>query len=122
MADGPRQSIEHARRGVRKALQQWNAADLNSIGESRVLLEQSVTDIKLAIELLRNGDTTMANGLQPSIASLRRDISTMTRLVDACSAFHRGLSLRLGGALPAYDASGMPVKEPEIRPAHGLVG
>ena len=100
------QCIAHARRRVRLARQQWNAADLKRVEESRKLLEQSVTALKMAVDLLRNGDSTMTSGLQSAIASLRRDISMMLRVVDACSAFHRGMALRLGGALPAYDASG----------------
>ena len=96
MPTGPMQWIEQARRGVRKARQQWNAADLKRIADSRNLLEQSVTALKIAIDLLRNGDSSTTNELRPAIASLRRDISTMIRLVDACSAFHRGMSLAPG--------------------------
>jgi hypothetical protein len=122
MPASPVQWIADAGCRVRLARQQWNAADLKTVEESRKLLEQSVTALKMAIGLLRKGDSTMTSGLQPAIASLRRDISTMIRLVDACSAFHRGMSLRLGGALPAYDASGKTVGEPNTLPAHGVVG
>ncbi|MGA3040329.1 MAG: hypothetical protein ABSF54_05990 [Bryobacteraceae bacterium] len=122
MPAGPDQSIDVARRCVRKALQQWNAADLKSVEASRKLLEESVTALKMAIDLLRNGDSTMTSGLQPAIASLRRDISTMIRLVDACSAFHRRTLLREVGALPPYDASGKTVGAPYVPPAGGVIG
>lgn len=123
MPTGPMQWIEQARRGVRKARQQWNAADLKRIADSRNLLEQSVTALKIAIDLLRNGDSSTTNELRPAIASLRRDISTMIHLVDACSAFHRGMSLRRGGVVPpAYDASGKTIKEPDVLAAPGVLG
>jgi hypothetical protein len=76
----------------------------------------------MAIDLLRNGDSTMARSPQPAIAGLRRDISTMIRLVDASSAFQRGRALRHGSALPAYDAAGKAVGEPHSWAAQGVVG
>jgi len=122
MAAGPKQWVDDARRGVRCALQQWNPADLKGIEQCRKLLEQSANALRVAIDLLRNGDSTMATGLQPLISGLRRDISTMIRLVDACSAFRRGMALRHGVALSAYDASGKAVGEPVGLSAHGVVG
>jgi hypothetical protein len=122
MTDGPAQWIEQARLRVRQALQQWNAADLNRVHESRQLLQQSANALKMAIDLLCNGDSSANRSLQPAIVSLRRDISTMVRLVDACSAFRRGISSGQGGALPVYDASGKTVREPDILPAHGVIG
>jgi hypothetical protein len=122
MPSGPSQWIDHARLCVKQALQRWNAADLASIDDSRQLLEQSVTAVKMAIDLLRNGDLTVTGRLQPAIASLRRDISTMVRLVDACSAFNRGLTLRLGAALPPYDATGKTVGDVGADSVHGVVG
>jgi hypothetical protein len=76
----------------------------------------------MAIDLLRNGDSTMTEGLQPAIATLRRDISTMIRLVDACSAFQRGLALRMGGAPTNYDASGKTVGGGDTQQIHGVTG
>lgn len=122
MPGDPPQWIDRARHGVREALQQWNAADLESVQESRKLLEQSAGALKVAIDLLRNGDSNMTMDLQPVIAKLRRDISTMIRLVDASAAFHRGISIRLGGPLPVYDASGKTVAEAGIPPAGGVTG
>jgi len=122
MTDGPAQWIEQARLRVRQALQQWNAADLNRVHESRQLLQQSANALKMAIDLLCNGDSSANRSLQPAIVSLRRDISTMIRLVDACSAFHRRTLLREVGALPPYDASGKTVGAPYVPPAGGVIG
>jgi hypothetical protein len=122
MSASPGHSIDHAQRLVRQSLQRWNAANLESVEESRKLLEQAVSALRMAIDLLRKGDSAMTKGLQPAIASLRRDISTMIRLVDACSAFQRGLSVRMGGALPNYDASGKTVGAADTPPAHGVMG
>jgi hypothetical protein len=122
MTAGPANCIDLARRGVRQALRQWNAADLKRVGESRKLLEHSVTALQMAIDMLRNGDSTMTRNLQPAIAGLRRDISTLIRLVDACSAFHRGVALRHGSALPAYDSSGKAVGESDSWSAQGVLG
>lgn len=122
MPGAPTQWIDRAQSCVRQALERWNPTDLKNVEDSRKLLEQSVAALKLAIDLLRSGDAKMTIGLQPAIVALRRDISTMIRLVDACSAFRRGISFRLGGTPPAYDASGKTVGEPEGVPAHGVTG
>ena len=121
-AADPAQLIDHARRCVCQAVQQWNAADFKRVSNSRRLLEQSVADIRMGIDLLRNGASTMTNDFQPMIVALRRDISMMVRLVDACSAFHRGLALRRGGVAPAYDATGRTIGDPGGLPPHGVIG
>lgn len=122
MSASPSHSIERAQCLVRQSLQRWNAADLENVEQSRKLLEQAVPALRTAIDLLRKGDAGMTRGLQPAIASLRRDISTMIRLVDACSAFRRGLALRTDGALTNYDASGNTVGAADTQPVHGVMG
>lgn len=122
MHPDPAIAIKSACRGVRQGLQQWNAADLTKIGASRKLLEYSVRELNMAIDLLRKGDPAMSRGLQPAIANLRRDISTMIRLVNASAAFRRGLALRHGAALSAYDASGQVVGDPDALTPQGVLG
>ena len=122
MCGDPAQSIERARDGIRRALKQWNAANLESIEASCLLLQESAAALKTAVDLLSQGKAGAANGLQPAILGLRRDISAMSRLVDACAAIHRGLTLRVVGALPPYDASGQTAAEPQAAPEHVLVG
>ena len=119
---GPTQLIAQASRSARAALRQWKATDLESVHHSRSLLQQAAADLKTAIDLLRAGVSDMTSDFQPSIVSLRRDISTMVRLVDACAAFHRGLSPRAAGIAPAYDASGQTVGEHDSVPAQGVLG
>ena len=122
MSGDPGDAIERARNGVRRALEHWNAADGKSIEVSQQSLQESVAALKTAIDLLKQGNARGANGLQPAIRSLRRDISAMIRLVDACAAIHRGLTLRLVGALPPYDATGQTAGELQTVPEHALVG
>jgi hypothetical protein len=85
------QRIEDARRDVRQALQQWNAADFQRVQKSRKLLEQASVALRNAIDLLCDGDSAvdsnLANGLQPAIVSLRSEIWTLVRMVYTCSTF-----------------------------------
>ncbi|HUO28981.1 MAG TPA: hypothetical protein VMU80_07180 [Bryobacteraceae bacterium] len=122
MSGDPGHAIERARHSVRQALKQWDASDVERIEASRQQLQESVVALKTAIDLLKQGNAGAANGLQPAIRALRRDISAMIRLVDACAAIHRGLTLRLVGALPPYDAAGRTAGVPEASPEHALVG
>jgi len=118
----PSELILHARLCVREAINQWNGADLAQINRSRRLLEDSVRDLKMAMDLLRNSASNIQHDFQPMVKFLRSDISSMIRLVDACVAFHRGLRLSRGGPAPAYDAAGNTVAEPETQRLSGLVG
>jgi hypothetical protein len=120
-SNDPAHLIDHARHCVRVALRQWKPTDLQRVHASRSLLEQSVSDLKTAIELLRGGTATVTTEYQPIILNLRQDITSMIRLVDACTAFHRGISLRRGTD-PSYDASGQTIKDPDAVPVDGVIG
>jgi len=121
-AADPIRLIDHARSCLQDALQQWSAADLNCVNECRSLLEQSVADVTVAIELLSTEAAVISTELPPMIVSLRRDISNMIRLVDACSAFQRGWWLCRGEGTPPYDASGQTVPEAGDQPARSVLG
>ena len=121
MLQSPAQLIEDSRRLLRAALDRWQAADFDRITETRELLTQSVTHLAMAIDLLRAGASVVVGDLQPKIVSLRSDITTMMRLVDACSAFQRGLALCEGGVAPAYDSSGKTVADGEAVSLPGLL-
>ncbi|HTQ57544.1 MAG TPA: hypothetical protein VMI94_23905 [Bryobacteraceae bacterium] len=114
--------IGHARRRVRVALRQWKATDLARVHKCRGLLEQSVDDLKTAIELLRKTTPRVDGDVSAMIAGLRSDISTMIRLVDACSGFHRRVSLHRSGGTPSYDASGRTIAESDPAVTRGLSG
>ena len=110
----PVQLIHHASHRVRLALRHWKGTDLSCVAECRGLLEDAVADLKASIDLLRQGAFTVPGDLPAMIASLRRDISTMIRLVDACAAFDRAMSADGRAAGPSYDKSGQPVGEPSV--------
>jgi len=112
--------LDHARACVRAALDGWDATDLTQVDSCRVLLEQSVSDLQ---ELEANLQTYPAGMPQDSIAdidALKQDIAMMVRLVDAGSAFYRGVALRLGDAGPAYDQSGMAPAEAAAPALRGM--
>lgn len=114
--------LEKAHHRVQAALQGWKPTDMHRIAETRDLLQQSVFDLKTAIELLRCETSDVNQDFQPRIVSLRRDITSMISLVDACASFHRGLALRRGASTPVYNASGQTVGECESGPSEEVVG
>ena len=104
-SSGAEQLIHRSRRCLRVALRHWKATDLKRINECRRLLKEAVSSLEAAIHLLQHA-ATVPDGLPAVIAGLRCDISIMIRLVDACGAFHRGITLAGRGAGPSYDRSG----------------
>ena len=99
--------IRRAQLSVRRAFEQWRAADLERIGQCRELLEQAVGELR---EAARTGASThpcLPVDVRRALAAIKQDTAGMTRVVDACSTFQRGLALRLGRADPNYDAAGL---------------
>jgi hypothetical protein len=98
--------VGHAGECIRKALETWNAADLARVAGSQKLLEHAVDDLRRVTEALSRNPPQSTKELRPLVAALRRDVARMTRVVDTCSAFYRGLTARLGDRGVAYDACG----------------
>ena len=100
------QRLHRGRAGIRQAMAQWNAADLEAVEESRRLLAAAVEDMRAFESAARNGGVTPTDGLRTTLLAAQREIVQATRVVDACVAFHRGLAARMGAATPGYDAAG----------------
>ena len=112
--------VGHAGECVRKAVETWNAADLARVAGSQRLLELAVDDLKVVAAALLRNPPRNCKGLRPVVAALRRDVARMSRVVDAGSAFYRGLNARLGDLGVAYDASGCVPEMAETAAARGL--
>jgi len=87
----PAYLIERARYRVMEALQRWKVVDVKRATETRGLLEQSVADLLMAIDLLRDETEVKASDLNPEVEGLRRDVSSMIRLVDDSRASDCGI-------------------------------
>ena len=103
----PLERIYRAQRTVRHACQTWDATNLDRANQCRELLEQAVADLREAVNMAAAAGTCLPVEARRILTTLQQDSQGMTRLVDACSAFQRGLALRLGHADPNYDASGL---------------
>jgi hypothetical protein len=98
--------LEHARSGIRQALSQWDAADLDRVEDSRALLVTALADLRFFESAVRSGAVALTDELCTTILAVKQDVAQTTRVVDACVAFYRGLEARTGGAPPVYDAEG----------------
>jgi len=112
--------VGHAGECVRKAMETWNAADLARVAGSQQLLERAVDDLKVVTEALGRNPPRNAKELRPLVAALRRDVARMARVVDVCSAFYRGLTVRLGDLGVSYDASGCLPETADAQAARGF--
>jgi hypothetical protein len=99
-------NIGHAADCVRQALDTFDATDLKGVANAQELLERAVEDLKRATEALGPNTAEKPRELRPLVDAVKRDVSRMTQVVDACSAFQNGLAVRLGGSAVAYDSSG----------------
>jgi len=91
-----------ARDCLREALHQWQAFDMSKIDTARALVEQSSSFL---LGMPPSRDATVV------LAEMRQDLTRLARLVDAGSAFYRGLGLRRNGGATAYLADGRVAEE-----------
>lgn len=98
--------LERARSGIRQALAQWDAADLARVEDSRELLVKAAGDLRIFENAVRAGDVPPTVELRSTILAVKQEVAQATRVVDACVAFHRGLTARTGGSPPVYNAEG----------------
>jgi hypothetical protein len=102
--------LERARSGIRKALAEWNAADLERVEHSRQLLVKALDDMRVFENAVRSGEIPPTADLYSTLLAVKGEVAQATRVVDACVAFHRGL-MALSGAPPVYNAEGKIAEE-----------
>jgi hypothetical protein len=98
--------LEKARENVRQAMAQWHPADLAQVENSTGLLVAAIQEMRLFESAAQAGEVLATEELCATILAVKQEIVQATRVVDACVAFHRGLSALSGGAPPVYDAAG----------------
>lgn len=98
--------LQRARAGIRQALAQWDAADLQRLEGSRKLLAEAVGDLRFFENAVRTGAVPPTAELRATIPAVKREVVQATKVVDAGVAFFRGLQARTGGVPPVYDAAG----------------
>lgn len=113
---------ERARRahgGVRQALELWDATDLSKICQCQELIQRACDDLQAALD---SGAGALPQQSRGDLAAIRSDTKRMIRLVDACSAFQRGLWLYLGNAAPEYRAQSAGSFDGSAAGSSGLEG
>ncbi len=103
--------LEQARDRIRQAMTEWNAADLERVDRSRELLMSAVGEMRIFESAVRAGDIPPTAELYSTILAAKAEVAQVTRVVDACVAFHRGLAALAGGAPPVYNADGQIAEE-----------
>jgi hypothetical protein len=87
--------VGRAETRMHDALKQWDAADLPRCEECCELLRGAITEMEGAWRAAENGALASA-GTRKRLYQLRADVGVMIQLVDASTAFCRGLALRIG--------------------------
>ena len=89
--------VGRAESSIRGALKNWDAADLPRCEECCELLRAAIGELEGAWRSAQQGAPASA-AVKKRLYQLRTDIGVMIRLVDASTAFCRGLALRIGAA------------------------
>ena len=104
-------SLDRARKAIREAMAQWDAADLEKVEEYCQLLRAASNDLRTFESAVRSGDVQATPELASEILQVKQEVVQATRVVDACVAFHRGLLARTGDAPPVYNSEGCIAEE-----------
>jgi len=113
--------INHARTCVQRAIEDWNGADLTQVAAVQKLLEESLAELDQVPDRLRGTGAGVDRDLHSRVSGLKQDIVCLVRMIDTCSAFYRGLAVRLGDCAPAYTAAGEIVAGTNVE-TRGLQG
>jgi hypothetical protein len=103
--------LERARKGIREALAQWDAADLSKVQECCRVLAGAADDLRIFENAVHFGNVASTPELCSTLLAVKNEVVQATRVVDACVAFHRGLVARTGDAPPVYNAEGCIAEE-----------
>jgi hypothetical protein len=87
--------VGRAESHVRGALKKWDAANLPRCEECCELLRGAIGELEGAWQSAQQGAPASV-AVKKRLYQLRADIGVMIRLVDASTAFCRGLALRIG--------------------------
>lgn len=89
------QHVGRAETHVHGALSNWDATSLPRCEECCELLRRAIGELEDAWQAAENG--VPASGVvKKRLYQLRADVGMMIRMVDASTAFCRGLALRIG--------------------------
>jgi hypothetical protein len=91
-----RRRIASAEASLISAVNQWDAADLPRCQECRTLLKSSIEELEGAQSIAEKHLVMGAADLSIRIDEIRFKAMRMIRIVDASTAFCRGMSARIG--------------------------
>ena len=89
------ESVGRAERHMHGALTNWDAGSLPRCEECCQLLRLAIGELEVAWKAAEKGAPASA-AVKKRLYQLRADVGVMVRLVDASTAFCRGLALRIG--------------------------
>lgn len=81
---------------IRNARQSWDPSSLSACAECAEQLQQATSAMQAAVEATAAGPTP--SGTRARLERLRSEVEVLSRLVDAATAFNRGLALRATSA------------------------
>ena len=87
--------VGRAESHVHGALKNWDAGSLPHCEECCELLRKAIGELESAWQAAEKGAPASA-AVKKRLYQLRADVGVMVRLVDASTAFCRGLALRIG--------------------------
>jgi hypothetical protein len=89
------ESVGRAQSHLHSALKNWDACSLPRCEECCELLRRAIGELESAGQAAEKGVPASA-AVKKRLYRLRADVGVMVRLVDAATAFCRGLALRIG--------------------------
>jgi hypothetical protein len=113
--------VVSAGQGILRALEDWNAVELASIGKCLGSLERSAVELNSALTILRESSAGDLTSLHSSAYQLKKAAFLLERLVDSSAAFLRhapGMSCDEPGTYQAggsFRASPTAVDAMELR-------
>ena len=102
-------SVTRAQVSVRSALRDWDAANLRQCELCCETLRAALADLETARRAAERHGVMNCGAVQRQLEGVRTDTRVLMRLVDASTAFGRGLALQVAGSASAAEADARAV-------------
>jgi len=93
--------VGRAENHLHGALKNWDAGSLPRCEECCELLRRAIGELESAWQAAEKG-APASTAVKKRLYQLRADVGVMVRLVDASTAFCRGLALRIGAGASEF--------------------
>jgi hypothetical protein len=120
--NGGAPTLQRTLERLRQAREACRTANLARLREALDILRAVSAEFEAWAEQIRRQPGAVAVPLGSELARVKREVSSLLRLVDGCAAVQRGLAARCGAMAVAYSPKGSAPIPASVSSAYDMQG